>query len=125
MVFPHVVAFGTIGKDENVGGYRLYTKEIILIGSADVIELNWGEIDEKIKNPEIFRDLYFARAEHIDQLKNLLYFMDEQMQGYGDGYPLITDDNPILEFSSAKIMILGGDPRRVINDMENFLGGKK
>lgn len=125
VVFPHVVAFGTVGKDENVGEYQFYTTEIILIGSADVIELNWDEIDEKIKNPEIFQDLYFARAEHIDQLKNLFYFTDEQMQGYGDGYPLITDDNPVLEFSSAKTMISGGDPRRVINDIEDFLGGKK
>lgn len=119
-VFPNIIAFGNI-KDEIVGEYRISTTEIILVGSDDEIKLNWDEIAEKIKNSEISEDLHYIRIDNIDQLKNLFYFTDEQMKDYGKDYPIITDNNPVLEFSSARIIIERKDPTRVIDDIESFL----
>jgi len=123
-VFPHVIAFGNI-KNETVGEYLVTTTEIILIGSVDETKLDEEVITEKLKNPEAATDMYFIYIDNADELMDLFYFTDKQMQGYGENAPLVTDNNPVLEFSSARTIIVGRDPTRVINDINNFLGGGK
>ena len=70
----------------------------------------------------MFNDLCFAQAQGVGILKNIFLFSEKQMEEYGAEYPLITDDNPVLEFSSAKTIIQEKDPTRVIQDINKFLG---
>jgi hypothetical protein len=122
-VFPHVVAFGNI-KDETVGKYLVTTTEIILIGSVDETKLDKEVIAEKIKNPETATDMYYIYIDNADELMDLFYFTEEQMEGYGENAPLVTDNNPVLEFSSARTIIQGKHPVLVEYDIKNYLGGK-
>jgi len=55
-----------------------------------------------------------------DNLLHLLLFTDDQLQGYADGAKLITDDQPLLEFFTAKKVLLQ-NPKEVITDIDNFL----
>jgi len=47
-------------------------------------------------------------------------FNNEEMQGYAADAELITDNNPILEFSTAR-NVLNQDPKSVIESIEVFL----
>ena len=51
---------------------------------------------------------------------NLLLFTDSQMQNYSAGAEIITDDKPILEFSTAKKVLLQ-DSQAIIGDINKFL----
>jgi hypothetical protein len=42
------------------------------------------------------------------------------MQGYADDAKLITDDRPLLEFSTAR-NVYNQKPEEVINDIEKFI----
>jgi hypothetical protein len=45
------------------------------------------------------------------------------LDGYAADAPLVTDDNPILEFSTAKTALIG-NPMEVVNDIKEFLGAR-
>ena len=58
-----------------------------------------------------------------EDIYNLFLFDDRNLVGYADDSELITDDNLILEFSTAK-KVLNQNPKEVINDVENFIKNK-
>ncbi|MBL7100463.1 MAG: fused MFS/spermidine synthase [Nanoarchaeota archaeon] len=122
-VFPHVIAFGN-ARDEIIDNYKVPTTEIILIGSNEEIKLDWDEISQKIENSEIKSDFEFIKIKDLDALKNLFYFTDEGMEGYGAEAPMVTDNKPVLEFSSARTIIHGRDPAKVVGDIEGYLKEK-
>jgi len=120
-VFPYNVAFANIKPDEEIS-VRFGTSEIILIGSKKEIELNEEIINRNYDLlPEISKQyldaIYLGSGSEV---YHLLLFTSEQMQGYADDAELITDDKPILEFSTAK-NVLTQKPEEVINDIEKFI----
>jgi spermidine synthase len=120
-VFPNVVAFANIKPDENTP-VRFETSELIFVGSKKKIKIREEELNENYNNlPEISKQgLRAIRLSSGSEVYNLVVFISEQMQGYADDAKLITDDKPILEFSTAK-NVLNQNPKEVINDIEQFI----
>jgi spermidine synthase len=122
-VFPNNIAFVNIKPDEDIS-VRLETSEIILIGSKKKIELN----EEIINNnynllPEISKQYLDAISlSSGDEIYHLLLFTSEQMNDYANDAQLVTDDNLILEFSTAKNVFVQ-KPKKVIEDIEEFIKG--
>jgi len=118
-VFPNVVGFANIKPNENTP-VKFGTSEILLIGSQK--EINLDKIDENYENLPIELKQYLdaLRLGSGEEISQLLLFTDEQMQGYAEDAKLITDDKPILEFSTAKNVLIQ-DPNVVIRDINNFL----
>jgi hypothetical protein len=53
------------------------------------------------------------------------FMVDEKdMEGYVNGDSLITDDQPILEFSTPINLAIGNMKERVLFDIENFIKGE-
>ena len=120
-VFPNTAAFVNINPDEGMP-ISFETSEIILIGSKEKIEIdenkissNYDSLSEKSK--EYLKAINLVSGEEIYYL---LLFRGEQMQGYANEAKLITDDKPILEFSTAKNVFVQ-KPEEVINDIKNFI----
>lgn len=123
-VFPHNVAFANIKPTENTP-VVFETSEIILIGSKSEFETN-GELFEKnYRNlPAISKQkLNAIKLESGSEVHSLVLFTDEQMEGYANNAELITDNNPVLEFSTAK-NVYTQNPQIVIKDIENYLESK-
>ena len=120
-VFPYIAAFASIKEDEELP-VKYVTPEIILIGSHQPIKID----EEGIKKN--FEALPSSAKQYLgpiglrssDNVLHLLLFTEEQMKGYADDAPLVTDDNPLLEFSTAK-RVLYQDPKEVLSDIERFL----
>lgn len=120
-VFPYTVAFTNIKSDEDTS-VKFETSEIILIGSKEKIEINKDKLKENYNSlPEQSKQYLDAiRLSSGDEIYHLLLFTNEEMQGYGKDAELVTDDKPILEFSTAK-KVLNQNPEEVIKDIQGFL----
>jgi spermidine synthase len=123
-VFPYVLAFANVKEDEPFP-VRLSTSEILLIGSTHEIELDTENLRKNFDAlpSSVKKYLQAIQLNSADDLLHLFLFSSEDMKGYADNAPLITDDNPALEFSTAK-NVLVADPKDVINDINEFLGAK-
>jgi spermidine synthase len=122
-VFPNNLAFANIKSDEDTP-VRFGTSEIIFVGSKNKIDINeekfimnYNSLPENSK-----RQLDSIRLSNGEEIYNLLIFTSEQMNGYADDAKLITDDKPILEFSTAK-NVLNQNPKAVIQDINKFFRG--
>jgi len=121
-VFPNVVAFVNIKAEEETP-IKFNTSEIILIGSKNEIDFNKVNSNYNnlsLESKKYLNGLYLRSGKEIS---NLLLFTESQMQGYVAGARAITDDKPILEFSTAK-NVLNQNPKEVIKDINKFLEGK-
>jgi spermidine synthase len=119
LIFPNNVGFANIKYDEDTP-VKFETSEILIIGSQKEIDLS--KIDLNYKNLPIESKQYLdgLRLSSGEEISHLLLFTDEQIQGYAENAEIVTDDKPILEFSTAK-KVLMQDPRAVIEDINNFL----
>ena len=120
-VFPYNLAFANIKPDEDTP-VKFGTSEIILVGSKKKIEINEERFIQNYNSlPELSKQhLSSIRLASGDEIYHLLLFTSEQMQNYADDAKLVTDDNLILEFSTAK-KVLNKEPEEVINDIEKFI----
>jgi len=120
-VFPYNLAFANIKPDEDTP-VKFGTSEIILVGSKKKIEINEERFIQNYNSlPELSKQhLSSIRLASGDEIYHLLLFTSEQMQNYADDAKLVTDDNLILEFSTAK-KVLNQEPEEVINDIEKFI----
>jgi len=123
-VFPYNIAFANIKSDESGISVPFSTSEIILIGSKKKVELNEEIINRNYyllpeSSKQYLDAIYLSSGSEI---YDLLLFTSEQMEGYADDAKFITDDKPILEFSTAK-NVLNQNPKEVINDIERFISG--
>ena len=116
-VFPYAVAFVNVKNNEG-----LSTTEIILIGSDREIDV------ENIRRsftslPETER-IYLRgiRIDSADDILDLLLFTSDEMKGYADTNPIITDDNCMLEFSTSR-KVLYQNPMETIADINRFIKG--
>lgn len=121
-VFPNTIAFANIKPIENTP-VTFETSEIILIGSKKEIELNEEIINKNYDLlPEISKQYLDAiRLSSGNEIYNLLLFTDEQIKNYADDAKLITDDKPLLEFSTAR-NVYTQNPDLVIKEINKFLG---
>ncbi|GIU68387.1 MAG: hypothetical protein KatS3mg001_237 [Candidatus Pacearchaeota archaeon] len=120
-VFPNVVVFANIKPDEDTP-VRFETSELIFVGSKNKINISEELINENYnKLPEISKQqLNLIRLSSGSEIYHLFVFKSEQMKGYADDAKIITDDNLLLEFSTAK-RVLNQGPKEVINDIERFV----
>jgi spermidine synthase len=120
-VFPDNVAFANIKPTENTP-VRFETSEIILIGSKQKVDVSEESFKENYQSlPSVSKQgLNNLRLSSGEEIYNLLIFTDKQMDGYVNGADSITDDNLLLEFSTAK-NVLNQNPSGVINDIEEFI----
>ncbi|MBI2861572.1 MAG: fused MFS/spermidine synthase [Chloroflexi bacterium] len=88
-VFPHTIMWSDF-----------FGSDVLLIGSEQPIQLDYGRLLELMAQPQIKADM--ARTYFDDPLTLLSYFvMDEAgMERFARDAPLHTDDHPRLEFSS-------------------------
>ncbi|MEX0932737.1 MAG: hypothetical protein WDZ77_01410 [Candidatus Pacearchaeota archaeon] len=123
-IFPNNVAFANIKPTENTP-VILETSEIILVGSKKNIEISKEVFDQNYQRlPSLSKQgLENLRLSSGEEIYNLLIFTSEQMEGYAQDSDLVTDNNPILEFSTAK-NVLNQNPGAVIEDIENYLEEK-
>jgi len=122
-VFPYTIAFANVKEDEQLPvPLRISTIEIILIGSKQKIDINKEEIKKNFDSLPLKSKQYLNSIglDSSDDILHLLLFTDEQMKNYGEGAELITDDNPILEFSTAK-NVLYQSPKEITLDIRNFM----
>jgi spermidine synthase len=121
-VFPHVVAFANVRADEPLP-VRLATSQLIFVGSqteldVEGIKAGWERLPDWSRR--YLATIHLFSAEDI---LHLFLFDEEGMRGYGEGAPLITDDRPILEFSTPINLAVGGMSEQVLADLESFLAG--
>ena len=60
-----------------------------------------------------------------DRISNLLFFRGEGIDGYYEGSNLITDDKPILEFSTPLNLIKKENEGSAGDDVLNYLRSAK
>ncbi len=117
-VFPYVIGFANI-KDE----FGLSTSEIILVGSDRPIDYekivsNFNLLPSLSKNY-----LSIIKIDSGKQILDLILFTSEEMSGYGKNEQIVTDDNSLLEFSTARNVLLT-DSAEVISDINAYLGAR-
>jgi spermidine synthase len=117
-VFPYTVAFANIKYNEDIP-LKIETSEIILIGSNQEISLNESRLKERYNSlpSESKKYLETLGLKSENDLYNLLLFTNKDLQNYANQSKIITDDYPILEFSTAKKM-LNQNPSEIIQDIE-------
>ena len=120
-VFHNNVAFANIKSDENTP-VKFETSEIILIGSKKDIKINQSDIESNYKFlPKMSKQqLGLIKLESGREVTHLFLFDDEMMKDYADDAKILTDDNPILEFSTAK-RALNQNPKEIIEDIKKFI----
>ena len=121
-VFPNNIAFANIKSSEDTP-VKFGTSEIILVGSKSEIGISEEKFIQGYNSLSENSKQYLAnlRLSSGMEVYHLLLFTSEQMDGYADDAESVTDDRPILEFSTAK-NVLNQKPRAVIEDINNFLG---
>jgi len=127
-VFPYTIAFANVKEDEQLPvPLRISTIEIILIGSKQKIDINKEEIKKNFDSLPLKSKQYLNSIglDSSDDILHLLLFTDEQMKNYGEGAELITDDNPILEFSTVKNVFYQKSQEIISDLVKNIEENKK
>lgn len=120
-VFPNVVAFANIKLSEDTP-VKFSTSEIILVGSENEININEEMFNGNYNSlPKISKQgLGTLRLSSGSDIYNLKLFDSRDLEGYAEKAKVITDDNLLLEFSSAK-NVYNQNPEEVIADINDFL----
>ena len=119
-VFSYVTVFANIKEDETPVLFR--KPELLFVGSKQKINLDAGKIEERFTAlPENTKyALQSIGLGSADNILHLVLFTEEEMQGYGTDAVLVTDDLPLLEFSTGK-QALNQHPEKVMDDIDKFL----
>jgi spermidine synthase len=121
-IFIYNVAFVNIKPDEPGIPARFETSEIIIIGSKNEVELTKENLIQNYNSlPETSKQ--FLEIIHLnsgDGIYNLFLFDNTPIKNYAKDAKIITDDNLLLEFSTAK-NVLNQNSKEVINDIEKFI----
>ena len=84
--FPHVM------------GWYPTKRELILIGSNDPINIDFKEIDKRLKQPVVNEVMRKIRFENPFALLGSIWFLKDELENMASKESLITDNNPSLEF---------------------------
>lgn len=120
-VFPNTVAFANLKNNEKVfSGFT--TSEIILVGSKEKI------IFDENKTKLSYNSLPIVSKEYLtvlglnsgEDIVNLKIFNNDEILGYTNNSISVTDNFPILEFSTG-INVLDQKPEFIVEDINNYL----
>ena len=93
-VFPHTTMW--------------YTKwDAIMIGSADEVEMDFDIVSERMQQPLVKASLWEIGIYNAHQLFSNFMMNGEQISEYVEGIETLTDDRPVVEFSSPRILSKG------------------
>ena len=73
-------------------------QELILIGSNDPINLDFREIEKRLKHPATNEVMRKIRFENPFTLLGSMWFLKDELKNMAAKHRLITDNNPSLEF---------------------------
>ena len=127
LTFPYTVAFSNVREGE---WFTSLPSELILIGSKkslnlDNIERKFYMLDEESINDlnrVMFHDIMDRTQGETaaDRIKSLLLFDSNSIRGYAEDATIITDDNMLLEFSTA-MKFLEKKETDVVNDIKRYM----
>jgi hypothetical protein len=105
------------------------SNELVIIGSKKPIHFDMNTLRNNFNLLTEYDISYLSltNLDSIDRIYNLLLFRGEDIKGYYKGSNLVTDDKPILEFSSPinHIKKLSRTESPTMDDILNYLRSVK
>ncbi len=104
-VFPHTM------------GWLSVANEILIIGSDQPINIDFDKLNERLQEPEINKALADIEIPDIFSFLSNIWLLNEQVSKLGEGFPIITDNHPAIEFYLDLGNVIGvpGQERYVFN----------
>ena len=139
-IFPYQLVFVSMKGDESIKytikGERIFHlvyraekdhSELIIIGSARPIHFDINALRNNFNLLTEYDRSYLGLTglDFPDRIYNLLFFRGEDIDGYYEGSNLITDDKPILEFSTPLNLIKKENESSAGDDVLNYLRSAK
>lgn len=92
--------------------------DYLLVGAKDELAVDAGRLAERIREGEVAEDL--ARIDVHDASSFLSHYLmgPEALSRLGEGAPLHTDDNALLEFATPRAMVAGVGHSQVFGRIE-------
>jgi spermidine synthase len=72
---------------------------ILLIGSNDPLTIDYERLRRRMQAPKIRRDLELSTIRNVDHLLSLFVYDPKGLEEFTVGWPAITDDRTILDFT--------------------------
>ena len=98
-------------------GWLSVANEILIIGSDQPIKIDFNKLNERLQEPKIKKALKDIEISDIFSFLSNIWLLNEQVVKLGEGYPLITDNHPAIEFYLELGNVIGipGQERYVFN----------
>ncbi|MDC1122510.1 fused MFS/spermidine synthase [Nitrospinaceae bacterium] len=98
-------------------GWLSVANEMIIIGSIQPIKIDFNKLNERVQEPEIKKALANIEIPNIYSFLSNIWLLNEQVEKLGEGFPLITDNHPAIEFylNLGKVIGVPGQERYVFN----------
>ena len=98
-------------------GWLSVANEILIIGSDQPIKIDFNKLNERLQEPEIKKALKDIEIPDIFSFLSNIWLLNDQVVKLGEGYPLITDNHPAIEFYLELGNVIGvpGQERYVFN----------
>ncbi|MFT4580146.1 MAG: spermidine synthase, partial [Nitrospinales bacterium] len=98
-------------------GWLSVANEMFIIGSNQPIKIDFNKLNERLQEPEIKKALADIEIPNIFSFLSNIWLLNEQVEKLGDGFPLITDNHPAIEFylDLGKVIGVPGQERYVFN----------
>ncbi|GJL77194.1 MAG: hypothetical protein NPINA01_01830 [Nitrospinaceae bacterium] len=85
-VFPHALAWMSVAN------------EILIIGSDQPIDLDFKKLQQRLEEPVVRQALAEIEIPDAYSFLSNLWFLEEQIAAVAEGYGVITDNHPVIEF---------------------------
>ncbi|HIJ50497.1 MAG TPA: fused MFS/spermidine synthase [Nitrospinae bacterium] len=98
-------------------GWLSVANEMFVIGSNQPIKIDFNKLNERLQEPEIKKALADIEIPNIFSFLSNIWLLNEQVEKLGEGFPLITDNHPAIEFylDLGKVIGVPGQERYVFN----------
>jgi spermidine synthase len=98
-------------------GWLSVANEMLVIGSNQPIKIDFNKLNERLQEPEIKKALEDIEIPDIFSFLSNIWLLNEQVEKLGEGFPLITDNRPAIEFylDLGKVIGMPGQERYVFN----------
>ncbi len=98
-------------------GWLSVANEILIIGSNQPVKIDFNKLNERLQEPEIKKALADIEIPNIFSFLSNIWLLNEQVEKLGEGFPLITDNHPAIEFylDLGKVIGISGQERYVFN----------
>jgi len=98
-------------------GWLSVANEILIIGSDEPINIDFNKLNERLQEPEIKKALADIEIPDIFSFLSNIWLLNKQVHALGEGFPIITDNRPAIEFYLDLGNVIGvpGQERYVFN----------